>query len=396
MKLDQGKSMSPLILPNDKIIVAKTSSLKVNDIVVFKKEKRLIAHRLIYISPSKDFLVTKGDNNLKSDGKIKPSQILGKVNFIKRNGETIKLSHIYLSQSSAYLQELIKINKALDQKHIPYIFLKGLPLHLHFGQTFPKRLYLDADILTNRTSSTQVDKVLVSFGFKKQKRTLFDKKNTESTQISYLKETKPFPVIIDLHLEPAIGFTKLKSINKLLPSTKQFAQYLFKNIQIIKLDKRSFPILNTETLILYLFLHLYHHNFHGAHRLEFIDAVIKNQKIDWDKVATTTQKFNFTNFVLPGVSILRHYYETPLPTTFLKTTTPFPAQRLAAKAITKFISPFNSGTRAQEGVKRAILLFLLSPSSPTMKAKILFHKEIRSYFLPTIKSLVFKAPTNSS
>jgi hypothetical protein len=396
MKLDQGKSMSPLILPSDKVIIAKASFLKINDIVVFKKEKRLIAHRLIYISPTEDFLVTKGDNNLKSDGKIKPSQLLGKVNFIKRNGKTIKLSHIYLSQSSAYLQELTIINKVLGQKRIPYIFLKGLPLHLHFGQTFPKRIYLDADILINKTASTQVDKILVSLGFKKQERTLFDKKNKGSTQISYLKETKPFPVIIDLHLEPAIGFTKLKSINKLLPSTKQFTQYLFKNVQKIKLNKRSFPILDTETLILYLFLHLYHHNFHGTHRLEFMNTVIRNQKIDWDKVATTTQKFNFTNFVLPGVSILRRYYETPFPTTFLKTTTLFPTQRFVIKAITKFISPFNSGARAQEGAKRAIFLFLLSPSSPTLKAKTLLHKEIRSYFLPTIKSLVFKTSTNSS
>ncbi len=395
MNLDQGKSMFPLILPSDKIVIAKTSSLKVNDIVVFKKKERLIAHRLIYISPAKDFLITKGGNNLKSDGRIKPNQILGKVSSIKRNGETIKLSHIYLSQSSAYLEELTKISKVFGQKRIPYIFLKGLPLHLHLGQTFPKRLYLDADILINKKGLTQVDKILVDLGFKKQKHTLFDKKIEGSTQISYLKETTPFPVIIDLHLEPAIGFTKLKSINKLLPSTKQFTQHLFKNIQEINLNKRSFPILNIETLILYLFLHFYHHNFHGVHRLEFMDAIIRNQKIDWDKVAATTQKFNFTNFVLPGISILRQYYKTPFPTAFLKTLTPFFTQRLVVKVIAN-ISPFNSGTRAQEGAKRAILLFLLSPSSLTLKAKTLFHKEVRSYFLPTIKSFVFRTSTNSS
>lgn len=396
MNIDQGKSMAPLILPNDKIIIVKASSLKVNNIVVFKKEERLIAHRLIYVSPTKDFFVTKGDNNLKSDGKIKPSQILGKVNSVKRNGETIKLSHIYLSQSSAYLEELTKINKVLGQKCIPYIFLKGLPLHLHLGQTFPKRLYLDADILINKTDLTQVDKILVYLGFKKQKHTLFDKKIKGSTQISYLKETNPFPVIIDLHLEPAIGFTKLKSINKLLPSTKQFTQHLFKNVQEINLNKRNFPILSTEALILYFFLHLYHHNFHGAHRLEFMDAIIRSQKIDWDKVVATTRKFNFTNFVFPGISILRQHYETPFPAAFIKAITPFPAQRLVVKVIAKLISPFNSGARAQEGAKRAILLFLLSPSSLTLKIKTLFHKEVRSYFLPTIKSFVFKISTNSS
>jgi hypothetical protein len=388
--------MKPLIEPEDKIIVKKSQNYQVNDVVVFSKKGQFTAHRIIYISPTKDFFVTKGDNNLKSDGKIKPSQILGKVNSIKRNGEAIKLAHLYLSQSSAYLGELTKISKILGQKRIPYIFLKGLLLHLHLGQTFPKRLYLDADILINKTYLTQVDKILVCLGFKKQKHTLFDKKIKGSTQISYLKETNPFPVIIDLHLEPAIGFTKLKSINKLLPSTKQFTQHLFKNIQKIKLNKRSFPVLNTETLILYLFLHLYHHNFHGAHRLEFMNAIIRSQKIDWDKVATITQKFNFTNFVLPGVSILRRYYETPFPATFLKTITPFSTQRLVVKVIANLISPFNSGARAQEGAKRAILLFLLSPSSLTLKVKTLFHKEVRSYFLPTIKSFVFKISTNSS
>ncbi len=97
-KLSQT-SMMPLILPGDKTVVKKAAKYKVNDIVVFNKSGRLIAHRVIYIPPSGKYFITKGDNKLKADGKIKKSQILGKVEVIKRNGQMIRLSHFYLSQS---------------------------------------------------------------------------------------------------------------------------------------------------------------------------------------------------------------------------------------------------------------------------------------------------------
>jgi hypothetical protein len=388
--------MMPLILPKDKPIIKKGRSYKTNDIVAFQKRDNLITHRIIYISPSNEHLITKGDNNLKSDGKNKPRQILGKVENIKRDNKTLTLSHIYLSQSSAYLKELEKIAGEFSQNKIPYIILKGLPLHLHFGKKPPQRLYLDTDILIKKTYFSKADKTLSRLGFKKQKHVLFGKKIKYPTQISYIKTTKPFPVVIDLHLEPSIGFTKIKNLNSLLPSTRAYTQHLFENIQLVKVNENKFPILTTKALLVYLLLHLYHHNFQGAHRMEFINNLVRNQKIDWGQIERTMRKFKFENFIFPGILILERYYEISIPKKQLSAATPSFGPRLTSYIVTKFVNPFNTGSRACEGAKRFILLLLLSPSSASQKIKVLLEKETRNYFLSTIKSFFFRTSRNSS
>ncbi|MGB9707692.1 MAG: signal peptidase I, partial [Microgenomates group bacterium] len=95
----QGQSMFPLLQENDIVFFKKIpfSKIKINDIIVFKKNSQLITHRVIY--KNKKYLITKGDNNPKSDGKIFSKQIIGKVYQIKRNGQIIKPETLYLIQS---------------------------------------------------------------------------------------------------------------------------------------------------------------------------------------------------------------------------------------------------------------------------------------------------------
>lgn len=388
--------MVPLILPTDKLIVKKALSYKVNDVVVFKKRGRLIAHRLIYYSPSKDYLITKGDNNLKADGKIKANQILGKVEKIKRDSQVINLSHLYFSQSSAYLKQLNTVSEEFTKNNIAYIILKGLPLHLHFSKSPPKRLYLDADILIKKTDRLRAHKIFNKLGFTSYHPTLFKKKVKNPTQISFVKETEPFPTIIDLHFEPAVGFTKIGSFNRLLPFIERFTYHLFKNVSLITIEKTSFPVLAEETLIVYLLLHLFHHNFQGAHRMQFIHDLVKREDISWREVEKIATKFNLKNLIFPATLMLEHYYHTPVHRFFSKRMKPSLGIRAFSQAVNKSISPFSSGTRTQEGAKRFILLILLSPAPFSQKIKILFHKDTRDYLLSTIKSFFLRTSRNSS
>lgn len=395
MNLDQGKSMAPLILPSDKVIVKKGQLFEVNDIIAFLKGNRLITHRLIYIDPSKNFYITKGDNNNKHDGKIKFQQILGKVKGVKRDGEIINLSHIYLSQSSNYLKELAKVNKSLVKNKVPYLILKGLPIHLVINRTPPKRLYCDVDILIQKSHLAKVDKILARLGFKRVENILFGKKIKSYTQISYIKVAPPYPVVIDLHLEPAIGFIKYQAPNRLLPKRVAFTKHLLNNVSLIKINNNTFPVLSHETLIIYLFLHLFHHNFQGAHRLEFIDSLARTQKMNWDEVKNIVVNHKLQNFIFPGVIILKHYYKTPFPKKLLKEIRPPVTQRFLSHAIKKLISPFNKRSRALEGTQRLILILLLSPSPIQEKIKVIFEKETGAYFLLTIKSFFSRSFTNS-
>ena len=381
-------SMAPLILPADKPIIKKTNKYKVSDIVAFKRSEKLIAHRLIYISPDRSYFITKGDSNHKSDGKISSDNILGVIEKIERGKEFIALKHLYLSQSSTYLKELLKLINKFKKAKIEFVILKGLPIHLHLDGKVPRRLYLDVDILIKKNYYKKVNTVLNKLRFEASKSTLFGKPIKNPSQISFVKKTKPFYTIIDLHLEPAIGFTKLPHLNELISQLKPFTQHLLINTKKVDLEKTGFPILKNEILFVYLLLHLFHHNFKGAHRMELIDNMVRKQKINWDKVEKIVRKYHFENLIYPAVIILIRYYQTPFPNTFIKRVTPSPLVNFVSKLTTQLISPFDSGSRAQEGIKRLILLLLLSPVPATKKVKLLTRKEVKDYFLPTIKSFL--------
>ncbi len=382
------KSMLPLIKLSDKSLLSKTHSFKINDIIAFNKKGLLIAHRLIYVYPQKNFFVTKGDNNLKADGKIKPSQILGKVEEIEREGQKIRLGHVYLSQSINYLRELNRINIEFNNNGLAYIILKGLPLHLHFSKTPPRRLYFDADILIPKKDLVKASVILKNLGFRRLQLRLFAKSIKNPSQITFIKNTRPFPVAIDVHLEPAIALTKVKSLNRLIPKTSQFTKYLFDNIQEIKVENSVFPILKTDELVLYLMLHFYHHNFNGIHRLELINTVIKKEKINWDNISNLAKKFRFENFIYSVILMHKKYSNTKIPSSFIKEITPSFFPRLSATIIANAINPFNSGGRTEEGIKRFLLLMLLSPVPITRKLEIITNKETLSYILPSINSLL--------
>ena len=151
--------MEPIFHENDVLYFKKIAfkSIKVNDIVSIKKGKQLISHRVIY--KTNKYLVTKGDNNPISDGKIFPKQIIGKVYQVKRKGQIFDPEQLYLLQSTLYFQEIVKIKTKLDKQGINYVFLKGLPLHLYFEKTHPRRIYLDCDVLVDKKDFFKAEKI---------------------------------------------------------------------------------------------------------------------------------------------------------------------------------------------------------------------------------------------
>jgi len=388
-------SMSPLILPKDKSLVKKSSKYSINDIAVFKKDEKLIAHRVVFISPSDNFLITKGDNNLQSDGKITIDQILGKVEVIKRGKEKIRLSHFYLTQSSVYLRELQLVEKALVRHRLDHIILKGLPLHLFFENRPPKRLYFDVDILVKKSDFVKTKQLLKELGFQEMRSTLFGKKISKATQISFSKPAKDYFVVIDLHKEPAIGLTKATKANELL-RISALTNYLFRHKRTIKIDKNAYQILNNEALIIYLLVHFFHHNFKGAHRMTFIDSLIRNNKINWNEVKKTINSLYLKGIVYPGLLFLQKYYETPFPERFVKAIEPGLFTIILSKTILFASSPFDSSGREIEGVKRFIYLLFFSSAKFMKKLKILLSKETFAYFFLTTSSLFSRIFRNSS
>ncbi len=72
-------SMEPRLSANDLVIIQKSDTYEVNDIVVFKENSSLIIHKIIEING--DEIITKGDANNIPDKPIGLDDIKGKLIF---------------------------------------------------------------------------------------------------------------------------------------------------------------------------------------------------------------------------------------------------------------------------------------------------------------------------
>ena len=142
----QGASMLPFLRPGDVVYYKriKLHQYLVKDLVLVKKKSRYFTHRIIY--QNNRYMITKGDNNPESDGKINPDQIVGRAYQIKRNSQIIDPEQIYLLQSSLYFQEIVKIKQAFEKENIDFVFLKD-----YLFIFIMKKLILEGFILTTLT-----------------------------------------------------------------------------------------------------------------------------------------------------------------------------------------------------------------------------------------------------
>jgi signal peptidase len=91
-----GWSMLPAIFPGDTLVIepARSEGVTKGDIVLFRRDGRLFAHRVSGKSGSaSDFqIVTQGDGMANPDPPVSSSQLLGKVSFVVRDGRCLELA----------------------------------------------------------------------------------------------------------------------------------------------------------------------------------------------------------------------------------------------------------------------------------------------------------------
>ena len=100
-----SNSMNPVFYRGDAIIFENTNDVdrfNVGDILVFKKDDKMVVHRIIDIKniEGEKIFYTKGDNNLsKDEGFIDDTNIIGRVRFkiVKIGKPTIWLHEIFES-----------------------------------------------------------------------------------------------------------------------------------------------------------------------------------------------------------------------------------------------------------------------------------------------------------
>ncbi len=393
-----GNSMHPLLLDGDILYLKKINfqNIKVNDIITAKNSSSYFTHRVIY--KGNRYLITKGDNNAATDSKVYPKNIVGNVQNVKREGNIFNPNQLYLLQSSMYFGEIVKIKNTLEDNKIEHVFLKGLPLHLYFEKTHPKRFYADCDILINPKDFPKIKKFLKKSGYLKIKDSLPNKhkkiKNKES-EMSFAKNLNGLYVVFDIHFEIVFLMTKVGELNFLYPQkqvnllTKEFMT----GKRIIKVFGENFQILSESDLIIYLCLHLFHHNFKGAYRYDFIDKIIKTSTPDYKRITEVIKKYHLQNFVYPCFIILKKYYKTPINKNMLKEIKPNKRLLYYIKNNILDIDVFDEEERVDGGKRRFKMIFFLSPYPIYRKILIFFNKEVLySIFLVFYRKLKLSKP----
>jgi signal peptidase I len=86
-----GWSMLPAVWPGDTLLVERLGGehVREGDIVLFGRNRRLFAHRVVGKRAAAGEKITRGDSMASPDAPIPDDEILGRVSFIVRNGRCI-------------------------------------------------------------------------------------------------------------------------------------------------------------------------------------------------------------------------------------------------------------------------------------------------------------------
>lgn len=89
-----GTSMIPSIWPGDLLMIDSISPQQIvtGDVILFRQQSRFYIHRIVCTDTSGCSIswITRGDALLEEDPPVRPSELLGRVVAIERNGRRIQ------------------------------------------------------------------------------------------------------------------------------------------------------------------------------------------------------------------------------------------------------------------------------------------------------------------
>jgi len=379
----QGNSMWPLLQNGDMIEYVQTPfrDIQLNDIILIFINNVFVTHRVIY--KTKTICIIRGDNNATADSIVQKERILAKVVRFKRKGKWYGIQDVYLTQSALYLHEIQKFETVLQLHNISHVFLKGVLISLRYENTIPKRIYADCDVLVKRSDSKKIEKIFNMLGYKLQERAFpqpmrLRPRLEEGPEVSFVKSVSGIPVVFDVHFVPVFLMTQLGGMNVLYPSKllTQLGELIIKRGERKKIKGFNYSLCSVSDQILYLTLHIFHHNFTDSIRYQLLDAVIRRGFYDWKKLAQTIKDYRLEGYVYGAFVLLKKYFKTPIPRSFLLTICPSRFALYVTHFKIRHVDIFSQDNRTKAGIERFILIFLLSPESFWKKTLLFLHPDI--------------------
>lgn len=376
-----GSSMYPFLKEGDVVYYkpVKYKDILMNDILVLQNDTSAFTHRVIYKTDS--LFITKGDNNLHPDRVINRDKIVGKAYKVKRGTDTLRLEDLYLIQSTLYHKEIILLQELFTAAHIPFVVLKGLPLHLYYEGRHPSKMYADCDILVKSSQRKKVFSLLIKEGYRHIHDDLVKSISHEFPEETFVKTTSGFFISFDIHYQLFL-IKHLAVAENLLPARymEHFSKRLLQNRRSVPFGQREIPLLSSEDLILYLAFHFFRHNYRDITRLKIIDTIIRrdfnssDSSQKWDRISKNIQFYHLAGFIYPVFYLCRKYYDSPIPNS---TMTSLKQRHQFALMILNHIEKnvFAAQNRLDGGITRFIYTWCLSTEPLQKKFSVLFNKQ---------------------
>ena len=404
----EGNSMSPLLHSGDRVeyIQVPFSSLQLNDIILIYENKTLVTHRIIY--KTNKTCITRGDNNSAADKTIQKDRVLAKAIRFQRKGVWYGMKDAYLMQSALYLGEIQKLAELFRISKIPHVFLKGVLVSLRYEGTIPKRIYADCDVLVKRDDQKNIEKIFKMLRYQLQERALLRSsfrtegeksrsvlrfagflsrpsknsglpRNDRGPEVSFMKVVNGVRVVFDVHFEPVFLMTQLGGMNALYSSKKLqlLGNEIIERGEKKRINGYTYSLCSPSDQILYLALHIFHHNFTDSIRYQLLDRVCrKSGRASWKKVAATIRAYQLEGYTYGAFLLLDKYFKTPIPPLFLQAIRPSYLKTITTRLIVQHVDIFSQEPRVKAGIKRFIYIMLLSPGFIFFKCAILFRFDV--------------------
>jgi len=380
--------MFPLLRDGDVIDFKKIlpKDIKFNDIILIYRNGVFITHRIVYVS--KKYVIARGDNNKQADKQLPKESILAKAIRFKRNGIWYDIQDVYSSQSLTYIVEIRRLATELNTAKIGHVFLKGVMISLRYESHIPQRIYSDCDILIQREQFDELKDVFKKLGYKKIVDPTMDSlSDKESPEVSFVRIVGGIPVIFDVHLEPVFLMTKLSGMNLLYPKKERelLGEKLISQSKKVKIGGFAYSLLTPAMQILYLALHIFHHNFTDIVRLKLLDSVIRKsskQKRIWNEFCEVIIEFSLQRYITPILFQLKTYFKTPIPKIVFTQLEMGTIGIFVNKYMISKVDIFSEEYRIKEGIYRFIFILLLSPEPLYKKLLLIIHPS-------TIQSIIW-------
>lgn len=301
--------------------------IQVDDICVIKKHSFYITHRVIFTSEK--YIITKGEHNILSDGKIYPKQIIGKVYQIKRSRHTFPVESLSIMQNSAYLQEMGRIANLFKKNNIEFVFLKGLPIFLFYTRQKPRRLYADCDILVSEHDFNTAKALLLHSGYMQYEHSGYFSRLLHSRQMEedFYADRAMCRIALDVHARPFSYIRKVDFPDSLYPRTlmDMFTRELLRTRRWVSVHTAKMPIPDRNYLLLFLSIHFFTHTMKMVHRLWLIKEIIrkdKKTKKSWVSFFALCNRYKAGFMVYPAFYFINKLYKRPIPQFVISTLKP--------------------------------------------------------------------------